>query len=177
MNEHEQNELWERSLRDQLTPGEQAKLEAWLALRPDLSAQWEEEKALCQLMRQLPDAPISSNFTSQVLQAVALEERAAQHERAEAPVTGGFMVWLRHHLVQLTASTAVVALATVLALQQVPTTNTVTPADSRQEIADQIKVLAEAPVPSVDVLKDYEAIRRLSQVSAEPDLELLAALQ
>lgn len=176
MNEHEQNELWEKSLRDRLTPGEQVQLDAWLATRPDLFAQWEEEKALCQVIRQLPDAPVSSNFTALVMQAVAQEERAVQ--RTDAPVTGSFMAWLRQHLVQLTASTAVVALAAVLALQQAPTSTPVITTDSRQEIADQIKVLADvAPVPSVDVLKDYEAIRRLSQVSAEPDLELLAALQ
>jgi hypothetical protein len=176
MNEHEQNELWEKqnelwekSLRGRLTPGEKAQLEAQLAVRPDLRAEWEEEVALCQAVRRLPDAPVSSNFTALVLQAVAAEEREAQ--RAHAPVAEGFVAWLRKHLVQLTASTAVVTVAAILAVNQHK-------ALARQEMAEQMKVMAAvAPVPSVDVLKDYEAIRRLSQVSSEPDLELLAALQ
>lgn len=176
MSEHEQNELWEKSLRGQLTPKEQAQLESWLAGRPDLRAEWEDEVALCQVVRQLPDAPVSSNFTSLVLQAVELEQR--QTQRAEAAGKSGFVYWLRKHLVQLTASTAVVALAAVLALRQ-HQPDAIT--DSRQEMAEQMKEMAKvAPVPSVDVLKDFEAIRRLSlttQNSAEPDLELLAALQ
>jgi len=180
MSEHEQNELWEKSLRGQLTPKEQAQLESWLVVRPALRAEWEDEVALCQVVRQLPDAPVSSNFTSLVLQAVAQEERSA--ERTAVTAQGGFGYWLRKHLVQLTASTAVVALATVLALQQHHTGSSVPAVDSRQEMAEQMKEMAKAaPVPSVDVLKDYEAIRRLSQVSSvapsEPDMELLAALQ
>lgn len=176
MNEHEQNELWEKSLRSQLTPKEQAQLEARLAARPELRAEWAEELALCQAIRQLPEVPVSSNFTALVMQAVALEARQAQ--RVEAPVSEGFWVWLRKHFVQLAASTAVVALAAVLAVQQHQPVTPVTVLNSQQEMVGQIKDLAKVgPVPSVDMLKDYEAIRRLSQVSAEPDWDLLAALQ
>ncbi len=177
MNEHEQNELWEKSLRGRLTPKEQAQLESWLAARPDLRAQWEEEVALCQMIRQLPDAPVSSNFTALVMQAVAQEERAAQ--RAEAPVADGFMVWLRKHFAQLTASTAVVALAAVLAVQQQhQPPQAVTAPDAKQAMAEQIKELAKVgPVPSVDLLMDYEPIRRMSQGASQgpvgPDLDFV----
>ncbi|MGV3755086.1 MAG: anti-sigma factor family protein [Verrucomicrobiota bacterium] len=176
MNEHEQNELWEKSLRSRLTPNEQAQLESWLAARPDLRAQWEEELALCQVIRQLPDAPVSSNFTALVMQAVAQEERAAQ--RAEAPAADGFMVWLRKHFAQLTASTAVVALAAVLAVQQQQPTQTVTAPDANQAMAEQIKEMAKVgSVPSVDLLMDYEPIRRMSQGASQgpvgPDLDFV----
>ncbi|MCD6050360.1 MAG: hypothetical protein K0Q55_1763 [Verrucomicrobia bacterium] len=172
MNEHEQNELWEKSLRGQLTPGEQAQLEARLAARPDLRVAWEEEMALCQAIRQMPDAPVSSNFTALVMQAVAAEER--QTQRAEVVVPVSFMGWLRKHFAQLAVSTAVVTVAAVLTLNQ-PQTTTVT--DSRQEMAEQIKAMATvAPVLSVDLLKDYEPIRRMSQGAVEPDLELAFAL-
>lgn len=176
MNEQEQNELWEKSLRDRLTPGEQVQLDAWLATRPDLFAQWQEEKALCQVIRQLPDAPVSSNFTALVMQAVAQEERAAQ--RTEAAVSGSFMTWLRQHLVQLTASTAVVALAAVLAVQQQQPTQTVVAPDANQAMAEQIKEMAKVgPVPSVDLLMDYEPIRRMSQGASQgpigPDLDFV----
>lgn len=179
MNEHEQNALWEKSLRGQLTPGEAAQLKAHLATRPDLRAQWEEEMALHELVRQLPDAPVSSNFTSLVMQAVAREEQIAA--RAEAPAAEGFMVWLRRHFAQITASTAVIAVTAFLVMQQqqsVTSRETVV-ADSRQEMAEQIKAMATvAPVPSVDALKDFEAINRMSQIQSSPeaDMELLAAL-
>lgn len=181
MSEHEQNELWEKSLRGRLTPNEKARLETWLAARPDVRADWELEMSLCSAMQQLPDVPVSSNFTSLVMQAVAREERQA--ERAEAAAPNGFVYWLRKHFAQLAASTAVVAIAGFLAVQQHggndgAQSTTVANVDSKQEMAKQIKELAVvAPVPSVDALKDFETIRRMSQVSAEPDLELLAALQ
>jgi anti-sigma factor RsiW len=167
MQEHEHNELWERSLRGQLTPGEKAQLEAWLAVRPELRAEWEEEVALCQIVKRLPDVPVSSNFTALVMQAVEREQRVEVPAREAA----GFFVWLRHHFAQVAASTAVVMLAGGLVLRQHQQAE-------QQVVTNQMKELAQVvPVPSVDVLKDYEAIRRLSQVSAEPDMELLLALQ
>jgi len=167
MQEHEQNELWERSLRGQLTPGERAQLEAWLAVRPELRAEWEEEVALCQLVRRLPDVPVSSNFTALVMQAV---DRQPQLTETTSTV-GGFFEWLRRHFAQVAASTAMVMLAGGLVILQQRQA-------SQQIVTNQMKELAKVvPVPSVDVLKDYEAIRRLSQVSAEPDMELLVALQ
>ncbi len=170
MNEHEQNELWEKSLRGQLTPSEQAQLETRLASRPDLRAAWEEEMALCQAIRQMPDAPVSSNFTALVMQAVAAEERQAQ--RVEAAVPLSFMGWLRKHFAQLAVSTAVVTVAAVLSIQQ---QQKITVSDTTQEMAEQIQAMAKVtPVPSVEVLKDYEPIRRMSQSqeSSGPDLEL-----
>lgn len=167
MQEREHNELWERSLRGQLTSGERMQLEAWLATRPALRAEWEEEVALCQMVKRLPNAPVSSNFTALVMQAVELEQRQAER----VPVTLGFWAWLRKHMAQVAASTAMVVLAGGLVILQQRHAHT-------QAVTNQMKELAKVvPVPSVDALKDYEAIRRLSQVSTEPDLELLAALQ
>ena len=167
MQAHEHNELWERSLRGQLTPGEKAQLDAWLAVRPELRAEWEEEVALCQMVRRLPDVPVSSNFTALVLQAVELE----QYAEVPAQQAAGFFGWLRQHFAQVAAATAMLMLAGgLMFLQQ---------RQARQQaVTNQMKELAKVvPVPSVAVLQDYEAIRRLSQVSAEPDMELLVALQ
>ncbi|HEY1170973.1 MAG TPA: hypothetical protein VGH19_06340 [Verrucomicrobiae bacterium] len=171
MSEHEQNELWEKSLRSQLTPEEKGRLEAHLAERPDLRVQWEEEMAVFQAVREMPDAPVSSNFTSLVMQAVAAEARHAQ--RIEMAAHEGFFVWLRKHFAQLAVSMVVVTVAAVLALKVPHATSPLS--DSSQEMAEQIKAMAAVtPVPPVDVLKDYEAIRRMSQtqVATGPDIEL-----
>lgn len=167
MQAHEHNELWERSLRGQLTPGERAQFEAWLAVRPELRVEWEEEVALCQMVRRLPNVPVSSNFTALVLQAVEREQCA----EVPAQQAAGFFGWLRQHFAQMTAATAMLMLAGGLFMLQQRQAQ-------QQAVTNQMKELAQVvPMPSIAVLKDYEAIRRLSQVSAEPDMELLLALQ
>lgn len=201
MQDREYNELWEKSLRKPLTPGEQAQLDAWLAVRPDVRAEWEEEAALCAALRQLPnvpvskrftasllqtieheeeealscvlkqlpDVPVSSNFTALVRQAVEREERQVERDRSEG-FTAGWRLWVRRHVLQLATSAAVLMTACLLVVYQQQ-------AAHRAAMANQVVELSKVPVPSVDTLKDYEVIRHLSQVSAEPDMELLAALQ
>src|SRR5687767_3734715 len=83
MNEQEHKELVEASWRRTLSPEEEASLQLYLASRPDKQADWEDELALSNALHNLPDAPLSSNFTSQVLQAIDREERVV--ERATLP--------------------------------------------------------------------------------------------
>ena len=79
MNESEFQALIETSWRRPLTPDEQTRLDAWLATRPEARAAWETECGLNQVLSQLPDAPVASNFTSQVL--LAVERETAPKER------------------------------------------------------------------------------------------------
>src|SRR6266478_5096189 len=84
------NQLRERSWRRELNTDEEAALRGWLAKHPEAQADWESEVALNEALRRLPDAPLSSNFTSQVLQAVQREE-AAESRRTRR----GRFVWCR----------------------------------------------------------------------------------
>src|SRR6185295_6857614 len=80
MNDAAFNQLLDTALRRKLTAEEEARLQVILARDPQAKAVWEEEIALSQLLDGLPDAPLASNFTAQVLQAVESDSR--RHWRA-----------------------------------------------------------------------------------------------
>src|SRR6185436_14507392 len=69
--------LRELSWRRPLTESEQAELRAWLAAHPEAEDDWETEKHLSAMLHKLPDAPVPSNFTARVRQAVEQETAAA----------------------------------------------------------------------------------------------------
>ena len=79
MNDAAFNQLLDTALRRKLSAEEQAQVQVCLARDPQAKAVWEAEMALSQLLNQLPDAPLSSNFTAQVLQAVERDLR--RHRR------------------------------------------------------------------------------------------------
>ena len=76
MNESEYQALIEASWRRPLTAAEQERLDSWLTTHPDAGGDWESEAQLNRLLGQLPDAPVASNFTAQVLQALDRETAA-----------------------------------------------------------------------------------------------------
>ena len=67
MNEAEFQHLMEESRRRRLTAGEEARLQAHF--EPDSAARdlWDEETTLTRLLEELPDVPLATNFTAQVL--------------------------------------------------------------------------------------------------------------
>src|SRR6266550_6019501 len=139
--------LRELSWRRPLTESEQAELRAWLAAHPEAQAGWEVEKHLSALLQQLPDAPVPSNFTARVLQAVGQEAAAA----GQRP---GFQwAWRWRVLLPRVAGVAVIIGFSLFA-------------HHRHLMAQQarlMKKLAEAPeVANPALLEDFEAIRRLS---------------
>ena len=79
MNDAAFNQLLDTALRRKLTAEEEAQLQACLARDPQAKAVWEEEMALKQLLNRLPDAPLASNFTAHVLQAVERDSRRHRH--------------------------------------------------------------------------------------------------
>src|SRR5437667_12737472 len=81
MNDPVHNHLRELSWRRRLTSSEEAELRAWLAAHPEAQAQWEAEAGLNDALGLLPDAPLGSNFTARVLQAVQLEAAASTRHR------------------------------------------------------------------------------------------------
>src|SRR6266436_5449915 len=96
MNESIYSKLLETSWRRPLTPEEEARLHAYFAEHPEARSQWEEEAILSRQLSQLPDAPLSSNFTALVMQAMDAET-APPHP---VPLRRGWFAWLGRHLPQ-----------------------------------------------------------------------------
>ena len=93
MNDSEQQKLREASWRRPLAPDEEARLQQHLAAHPDAQAGWEEDLALNHLLAQTPAAPVASNFTARVLQAVELDAADGRASAKDAPHW-----WPRHWL-------------------------------------------------------------------------------
>lgn len=155
--------LRETSWRRELTAAEQAELRAYLASHPEARADWEAEASLNAGLSRLPDAPISSNFTARVLQAIELDVAAAARSRLQ--------VWTRNWWWQVLAPRTAVALVVVAAgwfgysRYQV---------EQRKQIAEGLAVVATVQrLPSREVLEDFDAIRGFSSAVAV-DEELLA---
>jgi anti-sigma factor RsiW len=154
--------LRELSWRRKLTETEQAELRALLAADPGARADWEMASALTTALDRLPAAPVSSNFTARVMQAV---EREAARPRA------GSWNWNWHVLVPRVAIATAAVMLGGLALHQ--------HAVRSQRIA-LVKSVALAtagqPVPSPEALENFDAIRRMSRPQHADD-ELLALMQ
>ena len=162
MNESEYQALVEASWRRSLSVQEQAQMDAWFVTRPDAQAAWEADSGLNQLLGQLPDAPVASNFTAQVLQAIDRDAVLAK------PVT--LMDRIRQSFLRPAPQIAwALALVGVLwfGYHQHQT-------NMRSEMAQGLSVIANvATLSDPAVLRDFESIRRLS---ASEDEELFAVL-
>jgi anti-sigma factor RsiW len=150
-----------------LTPQEEAELQAYLLAHPEKQALWEEDLNLNRLLRQLPDAAISTNFTAQVMQAVRGEQRTrSEHRTGQVPVwrwitAGG---WL----------SKAVGLGCALWISSIAFHEHQLAA-RRETARAMAKLLTVAP--SLEVLQNFEAIERLNQVPRDADKDLIAALQ
>jgi hypothetical protein len=123
----------------------------------------EMEARLTDALARLKDPPAPSNFTARVMAAIELEEAQA------ARLQGRRWNW-RFFLPRL-AVTAAVVLFAVVGLQEHEA------GQRRVEMTRSLSQVASAEaVPSVEVLKNFDAIQRMSQ-SGHADTELLAALQ
>jgi len=154
--------LRELSWRRKLTETEQADLHAQLAADAGARDDWAMESALNTALDRLPDAPVPSNFTARVMQAV---EREAARPRA------GSWSWNWQVLVPRIAVAVMVVGFAGLVYQRHESAK-------RTELARDITLLAKAqPLPGVEALKNFDAIQRMSQTSTPADDELLALLK
>jgi hypothetical protein len=167
MNEVRNEELVRLSLRRELTPEEMSRLEQHFAAHPDVRAIWEDERALSRAVQSLPDVPVSSNFTSRVLQALDADEmrEARQSTRRN---------W-RHHFLPRFAWTTAACLIALFGIQQWRTAK-------QEKFAKDVSFAAAdlAKLPSAEVLQDFDVIREMGQVSAISSIsddELLRVLQ
>lgn len=164
MNESFYQELREISWRRKLTPEEETQLQGWLTAHPEKQAEWELEQSLSEQLRHLSNAPLSSNFTSQVM--LALDGELARQER-EGRGGRTWLQWLHKFAPRL----APVSLALVVAI-----TFFVYHRGNQVDEQHYRRVAVETVdnVPSPEILADFDAIEKLPLATDE---DLLAALQ
>jgi anti-sigma factor RsiW len=161
MSESDHNPLREKSWRRNLTPAEAAELQAWLSNHPEMRADWEAELHLTDAMSRIPDAPVPSNFTARVLQAVERESVAGLQRR------GPFRWWSLRSLLPRAAAATVVLVAGLLSYRQ----HTI--AEHRTELAERVKIVSTLPP---EVLQNFDTIQKMGAATG-PDRELIALMQ
>jgi anti-sigma factor RsiW len=166
MNERDFEQLRDIARRRELTAAEHARLHQWLGLHPQAQAAWDEERRLDQLLRRLPDVPVSANFTARVLAAVQREGNAGRVPWRDLAWWWRLRLWPR-----LAAAAVVLAAVVSLSVWQVRERQ-------RAQVAASVRALSGvATVPTVEMLADFDAIVRLSQLPANSDAGVLTALQ
>ena len=120
------------------------------------------QNELRKLLSRLPDTPVASNFTARVMQAVDLEESRRSRR-------WNFIFNWHAFLPRAAVATAAILFAGLVLQQHELSVH-------RAAFAKNVALVAETPMPSVDALKNFDAIRRMSQ-PARADDELLALLQ
>lgn len=163
-----ENDLITRALRGQLSEAERRELDRRLQLDPALREAFELEQGLDHLLDHLPDAPLSSNFTSLVLQSV--QSPANRRSATKTP-------WLRFRFARLATGLAVVTIAGVLSVHQYRKAEQEEMVRSVATFTEVASTMSPEQKPAL-VYKDFDAIERLAvPADAELDLELLVALQ
>jgi len=167
MNESLYQELRETSWRRKLTPEEETRLQGWLAAHPDKQAEWELEQSLSEQLRHLSDAPLSSNFTSQVMRTLDAELARQEHEGRGAH---GWLQWLHRFAPRL----APVSLALVVAITFFVNYRGEHVQQQQQAKALESVARVSQDMISPEILADFEVIKKLAPPTDE---DLLASLQ
>ncbi len=167
MNHTDINKLRDAAARRSLDAEEGAQLRAYLATHPEFRQAWEEDLRLTSALRRLPDAPISSNFTAQVMSAVHRTEARQRTRRRRS-----WFRWLFAQALRWETTTATMVLAlgwlTTLHFQ----------ARHRTEVVQgAAAVVRIAALPPMRFLQDFDPIKNLPSPSWQADGELLDALQ
>lgn len=155
--------LREAGWRRPLTAGERAELREWLAAHPEVRTDWELEAGLSEALRGMQGAPVPSNFTARVLQAVNLEELRV----ARAPARPLWVSWVSGWLPR-TALAGLFVLSTLASYHYAE-------AKQRVKMAQSVVRVSEA-LPSAEMLENFDAIRALNPTPAA-DGDLLALLK
>ena len=169
MNESDFKELLEKSWRRPLTEDEQSQLAGWFATHPEARSTWDEELLLNRSLENLADAPVSSNFTALVMQAV--ERDAAAASAPPLPQRARLFFRLSWGIAWVLLLTS----ASWFALHHQKQSNQAKVRREAEELAVVANLSALPALSDPTVLQDFEAIHRLS-LAAGPDEELYAVL-
>ena len=142
--------LWRRPL----TAAERAAL----AAQPDL----ELETRLTESLVKISDVPVASNFTARVMSAIELEDARLSRQ--------GFFHWNWHAFMPRAIATAAIVAFAGLSWQRYEVN-----VQRNLLVKNVAQVAAAQPLP-VEVLKNFDAIQRMSQ-PVDADKELLALMQ
>jgi len=160
MNNPDYQRLRELAWRRKLTETELAEFRA---ATPKATTDAEAEAALSAALEQLPDAPVPSNFTALVLQAVEREMMQPTRRRHD-------WTWVRWVLVPRTAVATIIAGASLVGYQHHQFVRRAAVGES------MVTVTAVQSLPSPQILADFDVIRRLDS-TPPADKDLLALLQ
>jgi anti-sigma factor RsiW len=162
------NTLLDALRRDGLTPEQDAELQILLASHPEHRTVFEEEAGLNHLLRQIPDAPLSSNFTAQVLESA---RRLCPARPRWTPAVWRASV-ARYWLPRLATAAAIVCFG-FFSFQH--HRQAVARQRLARDLAEEISKLNAGA--SLELLRNFDAIQRLNQVPPDVDRRLIAALQ
>ena len=164
MNEQSYKQLLEESWRRALTPEEETRLQLYLAANPERQQQWEDEAALTDALHRLPNAPLSSNFTALVMQAVDKEERISASRHAT-------VTWWRQWLPKL----APVGLAAVVLLSGANLYRL----HNQKQATKKVGLVSElaGAFESPEAFAEFEMIQQLRAAPTFGDEDLVAVLQ
>jgi hypothetical protein len=130
---------------------------------PDSELEIELESRLTEGLKQIPDAPVASNFTARVMAAVEREEAGRAESRTRP--------WNWRVLLPRVVATAAILVFTGTVWERY---------EVRSQHSILVKNIAQVTyskqVPSLDAIYNFDAIQRMSQPVAA-DKELLALLQ
>lgn len=164
MNKASYNQLKEKSWVEPLSAEEAAELRRYVGANPELQQDWDEDAALTTALNRLPNAPVSSNFTALVMQAVERAEREPERKR-----TPWRAFWRHGWLSKFGIALAMLCLGTFSFHEYQMA--------ARAKLAADVKAFAEtAPIPQVDWLKNFDTIEQMSKVQVA-DNELMMARQ
>ena len=154
--------LREIGWRRPLTEAEQTELRTWLVAHPEAQAEIETEEMLSAALARPPDAPMPSNFTARVLQAIERDDAA---ENRVAPP--GSSRWWRVFLPRFALATLVVISGGLFYRHHATV--------QRQELTNAVQQMVTAEsLSDPTVLADFEVIASLSPTAAVADEKLLA---
>ncbi len=165
MNESDYQRLQETGWRRKLTAEEERGLQTYLAAHPEAQMEWEEEAALNQFLAQVSDAPVASNFTSRVLQAVELDAASAERQAKKV----NWQRWFTRWVPRVALASLVVSLS-VLGYHRHQM-------NAREELFQDWDNFSKLTFSNADMWQDFEAIKRLSAATPVADDELFAALK
>ncbi|MGZ8939323.1 MAG: hypothetical protein ACXW32_08955 [Limisphaerales bacterium] len=168
--DNEMNDVIRRALRKELTEAEKHEFDHRLNAEAAFREEFEGEQSLEQLLERLPNVPVSTNFTSLVLQSVRGETKpSVSSERRWWRVPFPFR--------RLAAGLAVVAVAGFLSVSQYRKSEQREMVRSVTSFTEVASAIGSEESPNL-VFQDFEAISRYSiPADSELDMELLVALQ